>query len=136
MEQSNCSISSQSKFPKLSSLKRLIDFEEKIANLEVSALGVDSKLKLDAMKVMGTHNYYNAAVVGLGIGVDVEAIGSTIEKLRLPLHRMQILCNDNHGITWVNDSKATNFDATYAGLMGLKGRKSCYVHCAIRQRSQ
>ncbi|KAF4378296.1 hypothetical protein F8388_010735 [Cannabis sativa] len=100
----------------------LIDSEEKIANLEVSALGVDSKLKLDAMKVMGTHNYYNAAVVGLGIGVDVEAIGSTIEKLRLPLHRMQIVCNDNHGITWVNDSKATNFDATYAGLMGLKGR--------------
>uniref|UniRef100_A0A803QDZ6 Uncharacterized protein n=1 Tax=Cannabis sativa TaxID=3483 RepID=A0A803QDZ6_CANSA len=47
------------------------------------------------MKVMGTHNNYNAVVavlslVGLGIGVDVEAIDSTIEKLRPPLHRMQI----------------------------------------------
>ncbi|KAF4364240.1 hypothetical protein F8388_000192 [Cannabis sativa] len=106
-----------------------IDLEEKIANLEVPALGIDSQLKLDAIKVIGTHNYYNAAVaalsvVGLGIGVDVEAIGSTIEKLRPPLHRMQIVCNDSHGITWINDSKATNVDATYAGLMGLKGRKS------------
>lgn len=69
--------------------------EEKIASLEVPALGVDSQLNLDAMKVLGTHNYYNAAVaalsvVGLGIGVDIEAIGSTVEKLRPPLHRMQI----------------------------------------------
>ena len=69
--------------------------EAKVASLEVPALGVDSQLNLDPLKVMGTHNYYNAAVaalsvVGLGVGVDVEAIGSTIEKLRAPLHRMQI----------------------------------------------
>ncbi|PON58126.1 UDP-N-acetylmuramoylalanine-D-glutamate ligase [Parasponia andersonii] len=106
-----------------------IDIEEKIARLEVPALRIDSRLKFDAMKVIGTHNYYNAAVaalsiVGLGVGVDVEAIGSTIEKLRAPLHRMQTVCKDSQGITWVNDSKATNVDATYAGLTALKGKKS------------
>ncbi|XWS43200.1 hypothetical protein CRYUN_Cryun16bG0082200 [Craigia yunnanensis] len=71
------------------------------------------------------HNYYNAAVAALSVaGLDVEAINSTIEKLRAPPHRMQIVCKDIHGITWVDDSKATNIEATYAGLMGLKGKKS------------
>ena len=69
--------------------------EKKIASLKVPALGIDSQLELDAMKIMGTHNYHNAAVaalsvLGLQTGVDVEAIGSTIGKLRPPLHRMQI----------------------------------------------
>lgn len=68
---------------------------EKIASLEVPALGINSRLNLGVMKLMGTHNYYNASVaalslLGLGLGLDVEDIGSTIEKLRTPLHRMQI----------------------------------------------
>lgn len=32
--------------------------------------------------------------------------------------------NDARGVTWVDDSKATNVEATYAGLMGLKEKKS------------
>ena len=35
-----------------------------------------------------------------------------------------VVCKDIHGVTWVDDSKATNIEATYAGLMGLKGQKS------------
>lgn len=31
---------------------------------------------------------------------------------------------DLDGLTWVDDSKATNVEATYAGLMGLKEHKS------------
>lgn len=58
-------------------------------------MGVVSQLQLGALKAMGTHNYQNAAVaalsiIGLNVGVDIEAIGSTIEKLRPPPHRMQI----------------------------------------------
>lgn len=69
--------------------------EKKIATLNVPALGIVSQLKLDTLTVMGTHNYNNAAVAalsvaGLGIGFDVEALGSTIGKLQPPLHRMQI----------------------------------------------
>lgn len=69
--------------------------ETKIASLEVPALGVNSQLQLEAMKTMGGHNFHNAAVaalsvVGLNVGVDVEAIGPCIEKLRAPPHRMQI----------------------------------------------
>lgn len=31
---------------------------------------------------------------------------------------------DNRGVIWVDDSKATNVEASYTGLVGLKGQKS------------
>lgn len=34
-----------------------------------------------------------------------------------------VVCKDIHGVTWVDDSKATNTEATYAGLLALT-RKS------------
>ncbi|KAL6273043.1 hypothetical protein ACE6H2_023735 [Prunus campanulata] len=106
-----------------------IDMEAKIASFDVPALGVNSQLQLGAMNTIGIHNYHNAAVaalsvVGLNVGLDIEDIGPSIEKLRAPPHRMQIVCKDIHGVTWVDDSKATNVEATYAGLMGLKRQKS------------
>ena len=72
-----------------------IDMEAKIASFEVPDIGVASQLQLGGMRAIGKHNYYNAAVaalsvVGLDVGVDVEAINSAIEKLRSPPHRMQI----------------------------------------------
>ncbi|KAI9161886.1 hypothetical protein LWI28_021743 [Acer negundo] len=108
-----------------------IDMAAKTANFEVPAIGLSSQLQLGAMKAIGTHNYHNAAVaalsvLGLDIGVDVEALNSAIEILKPPPHRMQIVHKDIHGITWVDDSKATNVEAAYAGLMGLEGQK-CVV---------
>lgn len=72
-----------------------IDMEAKIASFEVPALGVNSQLQLGAMNTIGIHNYHNAAVaalsvVGLNVGLDIEDIGPSIEKLRAPPHRMQI----------------------------------------------
>ncbi|XP_034694237.1 UDP-N-acetylmuramoylalanine--D-glutamate ligase-like isoform X4 [Vitis riparia] len=106
-----------------------VDMEEKVASLRVPAIGVVSELKLGALNVMGTHNYYNAAVaalsvLGLDMGIDTEAISSTIEKLRVPPHRMQIVHKDSYGVTWIDDSKATNVEATYTGLLGLNEQKS------------
>ncbi|WRX24150.1 Mur ligase [Theobroma cacao] len=106
-----------------------IDMEAKIASFEVPDIGVASQLQLGGMRAKGKHNYCNAAVAalsvaGLDVGVDVEAINATIEKLRAPPHRMQIVCKDIHGLTWVDDSKATNVEAAYAGLTGLKGQKA------------
>ncbi|KAL5545541.1 hypothetical protein UlMin_005228 [Ulmus minor] len=106
-----------------------IDMDAKIGSLEVPTLGIFSQLQLGALKAMGTHNYYNAAVaslsvLGLSVGVDIQAVGSTVDALRAPPHRMQIVHKDIRRITWVDDSKATNVDATYAGLMGLKRQKS------------
>ncbi|GFY93644.1 hypothetical protein Acr_09g0000900 [Actinidia rufa] len=76
-----------------------------------------------------TQLYHNAAVaalavIGLDIGIDAKAIDSTIDKLKVPPHRMQVVHRDNNGVVWVDDSKATNVEATYTGLVGLKGQKS------------
>ena len=103
--------------------------EEKVGGLRVPAIGVVSKLKLGALNVMGRHNYYNVAVaalsvLGLDMGIDTEAISSTIEKLRVPPHRMQIVHKDSYEVTWIDDSKATNVEATYIGLLGLNEQKS------------
>lgn len=69
--------------------------ETKVAYFSVPAIGLFSQLPLGAMKAIGTHNYYNAAVaalsvIGLDVGIDVAAISSTIDKLKAPPHRMQI----------------------------------------------
>ncbi|GMY14163.1 udp-n-acetylmuramoylalanine--d-glutamate ligase [Fagus crenata] len=106
-----------------------INTEMRIASLEVPAMGIVTQLQLGAMKVMGMHNYYNAAVaalcvLGLDLGVDAEGLSSTIEKLRAPPHRMEIVQKDVNGVIWVDDSKATNVEATYTGLLGLKQQKS------------
>lgn len=72
-----------------------IDTEAKIATFKVPDIGIESQLQLGSMRAMGKHNYYNAAVAalsvaGLDVGVQIEDINSTIEKLRPPPHRMQV----------------------------------------------
>ncbi|KAE8688909.1 hypothetical protein F3Y22_tig00110949pilonHSYRG00047 [Hibiscus syriacus] len=100
-----------------------IDTDAKIATFKVPDIGVASQLQLGGMRAIGNHNYYNAAVAalsvaGLDVGVHVEAINSTIEKLRPPPHRMQVVHKDIHGVTWVDDSKATNIALHIQGLRG------------------
>jgi UDP-N-acetylmuramoylalanine-D-glutamate ligase len=40
------------------------------------------------------------------------------------LKAIHAVFEDEHGILWVDDSKATNVEATYVGLKGLKERHS------------
>ncbi|PKI72193.1 hypothetical protein CRG98_007391 [Punica granatum] len=106
-----------------------INTEAKIASLNVPDIGVNSLLDLGKLKAIGTHNYQNAAVaalsvLGLDIRIDPESINLAIETLMPPPHRMQLVHEDSRGVTWVDDSKATNVEATLAGLMSMKGRKS------------
>ncbi|XP_058071555.1 uncharacterized protein LOC131220745 isoform X2 [Magnolia sinica] len=106
-----------------------MDMEVKVANLRIPTIGSITRLQLGALKTIGTHNYHNAAVaafsvLGLDVGIDTDSINATIEVLRTPPHRMEIVHTDAHGVMWVDDSKATNVEAAFAGLMGHKGKKS------------
>lgn len=106
-----------------------LDMAAKAATLTFPTTGLVVHLQLGTLKAMGTHNYYNAAVaafsvLGLDVGIDTDTISSTVEVLSLLPHRMQVVCKDAHGVTWVDDSKATNVESTYTGLMGLKEHKS------------
>lgn len=81
------------------------------------------------MKAMGNHNYHNAAVaalsvLGLDMGIEADSISELAETLKSLAHRMQIVHRDTYGVTWVDDSKATNVESTYTGLMGLKEQKA------------
>lgn len=105
-----------------------MDMEAKIASIQIPTTGAVAHLQLGDLRAMGTHNYYNAAVaaflvLGLDIGIDYHSINFIIKKLTLLPHRMQIVCTDAQGIKWVDDSKATNIESTYTGLIGLKDQK-------------
>ncbi|KAI8558953.1 hypothetical protein RHMOL_Rhmol04G0136500 [Rhododendron molle] len=75
-----------------------INLEAKVASFKIPCVERVSELQLGAMKTIGMHNYHNAAVaalsvIGLDTAIDAEAISSTIGKLEVPPHRMQIGCN-------------------------------------------
>ncbi|CAN6476358.1 unnamed protein product [Victoria cruziana] len=111
----------------LPGLKMVMD--KKVAYIELPTTGLIAQLKLDSLNAVGNHNIQNAAVaayciLGLNMGIEVNSINGAIGKLSTLPHRMQIVHIDNEGKTWVNDSKATNVEATYAGLVGLKELKS------------
>ena len=65
------------------------------------------------------HNISNAlAAAGLArtVGVSHEAIGKALSEFTLGRHRIEIVAEDN-GITWIDDSKATNPHAATASIL-------------------
>ena len=65
------------------------------------------------------HNVSNAlAAAGLArtIGVSHEAIGKALSEFTLGRHRIEVVAEDN-GITWIDDSKATNPHAAAASIL-------------------
>ena len=65
------------------------------------------------------HNVSNAlAAAGLArtIGVSHEAIGKALSEFTLGRHRIEVVLEDN-GITWIDDSKATNPHAATASIL-------------------
>ncbi|MCM1437936.1 MAG: UDP-N-acetylmuramoyl-L-alanine--D-glutamate ligase [Roseburia sp.] len=69
---------------------------------------------LGSMTVGGIHNVYNAlacVAVASVLGLDKEAASSAICKFRGVKHRVQLVGEIN-GVTYINDSKGTNVDAT------------------------
>ncbi|MQL93587.1 hypothetical protein Taro_026245 [Colocasia esculenta] len=87
-----------------------------------------AQLQLKDLKAIGEHNYQNAAVsafavIGLDVGINTDLMDGIVGRLTLLHHRVQVVCRDTNGVTWVDDSKATNVEATYTALMGLKEHK-------------
>nr|XP_018677107.1 PREDICTED: uncharacterized protein LOC103973737 isoform X1 [Musa acuminata subsp. malaccensis] len=101
------------------------NFGSKVATFSFPTTGIVTHLQLGDLKAIGAHNHSNAAVaafsvLGLDVGIDCDFIKSTVGILSILPHRMQVVCIDAHGITWVDDSKATNVESTLTGLKGLK----------------
>lgn len=81
-----------------------------------------SKIRVDNPNVMGAHNMQNIAAAILA----AQAMGVSIETLRTALsayhgiaHRLQRVL-ERDGVLFVNDSKATNVDATVKALQAFE----------------
>lgn len=105
-----------------------LDSQARRAIAVVPTTGEEARLFLSGLKAVGRHNANNASIasllsLSLDVGVHESLLQETIPTLEALPHRMQIVKEDKN-ILFLNDSKATNVDATLAALEGLIGRKA------------
>lgn len=81
--------------------------------------GVETDLlAVSEMRLAGEHNVENAlaaAAVALDLGISAQDVAHTLASFAPLEHRIEP-CGASHGITFVNDSKATNTDAAIKAL--------------------
>lgn len=83
--------------------------------------GPEPLVPVKEIQLIGTHNLYNVmAAVALCevMGMDKKIIREAVKIYRGLPHRCEIVAEDK-GISWINDSKATNVGATEAALGGM-----------------
>jgi len=91
--------------------------------LMLSGTHDDGPVDLAPLKLLGAHNRDNAsAAVLIAVAGGVRRDDIHIGCLTALPHRLEPV-HVAHGVTWVNDSKATNIDAAIAGISGLEGAK-------------
>lgn len=80
------------------------------------------KMSTDFLALEGQHNVKNAMAAGLAsllVNVRKETILNSIQNFQGAPHRLEKVLKINH-VEYVNDSKATNINATYYALEGIK----------------
>jgi UDP-N-acetylmuramoylalanine--D-glutamate ligase len=93
-------------------------------NIEFLMHANRSLLPLNEMPIVGRHNAANAlAALALGIAIrlDEQAMCKALKSFKGLNHRMQKVAEIG-GVTWVNDSKATNIGACVAALQGYQNK--------------
>jgi UDP-N-acetylmuramoylalanine--D-glutamate ligase len=81
----------------------------------------DKIVQADALKMVGNHNQQNLlmAVAAARIaGIETPAISQAISSFPGVAHRLEHIITWQ-GIDWINDSKATNYDAAEVGLSAV-----------------
>ena len=87
--------------------------------------GAEALLNVEKLAMVGQHNQMNAlAALALGqlAGLPINAMLTTLKQFSGLAHRCQQI-SEHRGITWLNDSKATNVGATLAALEGLSNQQ-------------
>lgn len=78
--------------------------------------------KTGELKLLGRHNYENvmaAMAMALGFGVPLEAAREALLSFSAVEHRIEYVA-EKRGVTFYNDSKATNPDAAIQGILAMK----------------
>ncbi len=79
-------------------------------------------LEADSLKMPGEHNLQNL-LMAVGIaklaGIENSSIASAVASFPGVAHRLEYICT-HAGVDYINDSKATNYDAADVGLTAVK----------------
>lgn len=79
------------------------------------------RIKKENLKIKGLHNYANimeSVLAAMVVGVESESIVRSVETFGGVEHRMEFAGVVN-GVTYINDSKATNVDSTWYALESM-----------------
>jgi len=80
-------------------------------------------LDMESTKLRGPHNAANlmaAFGAGIALGADPIAMAAAVGNYAPPAHRCEAIAV-KRGITWINDSKATNLDAMEQAIRSVTG---------------
>jgi UDP-N-acetylmuramoylalanine--D-glutamate ligase len=83
--------------------------------------GGESVLPLSKFKLLGNHNLQNllmAVTAAKLAGIESAAIESAVTNFLGVPHRLELI-SDRDGVSFINDSKATNYDAAFMGLQSV-----------------
>jgi UDP-N-acetylmuramoylalanine--D-glutamate ligase len=92
-------------------------------------------MRVDEIGIPGPHNVLNAAAtaaVTLARGIDADAVREGLRSFRGVAHRLEPVAEVD-GVSYVNDSKATNVRSTIVALMSLRGRR---IHLILGGRTK
>jgi UDP-N-acetylmuramoylalanine--D-glutamate ligase len=79
-------------------------------------------LPADSLKMPGDHNLQNllmAVAIAKLAGIENDSIAAAVAKFPGVAHRLEYICT-YAGVDYINDSKATNYDAADVGLTAVK----------------
>ena len=116
-----CKVVFVSATQKLNRLKNSAWIEEK--NIYVKLDNKVSVVFIGNSNLKGTHNLFNmlfASVVCLICGLTTDELSSSFKDFVLPDHRCRVVAKLD-GVTYVDDSKATNIHATKSALSSISG---------------
>ncbi len=87
-------------------------------------VGGEQIVEVSALRMVGKHNHQNllmAVAAAKLAGIGNNAIASAITNFTGVPHRLEHICTWQ-GIDFINDSKATNYDAAEVGLSAIDGK--------------
>lgn len=91
-------------------------------SVKVRIAGVDTDvIGTDGISIRGIHNLYNAMAATLtarALGVSTASLRSTLRNFKGVEHRLEFV-REIEGVTYVNDSKATNVDSVWYALQSF-----------------
>jgi UDP-N-acetylmuramoylalanine--D-glutamate ligase len=91
-------------------------------HMKIRLNGIESDvIATDQISIRGTHNLYNAMAATLAarvMGISTPSIRSTLRNFKGVEHRLEFVREVN-GVTYINDSKATNVDSVWYALQSF-----------------